>query len=140
MQTTLILSSVFLLIAIGVLHIYWAFGGRWGSRAALPQMGDGALVFAPSMLATLFVAVAVFVAACFLAVEGEILPAVGTTFLTKWGSIACAAVFLLRTMGDFRYFGVFKKVKDTVFAKNDTRFYTPLCLYLAVSFILALYN
>jgi len=139
METVLTASSVCVLLAIAILHIYWAFGGTWGSGAVLPQQaGGGDAVFMPPMLGTLFVAVAVLLAAFFLAAEGDLLPTYTTTFITKWGCILCAVVFFLRTIGDFRYFGVFKKVKDTVFAKNDTRFYTPLCLYLAIAFTIAL--
>lgn len=38
---------------------------------------------------------------------------------------------LLRGVGEFRYVGLFKRVKGSRFARNDTRFYSPLCLMLA---------
>jgi hypothetical protein len=45
--------------------------------------------------------------------------------------------FLIRAIGDFNYVGFFKKQKKTIFGKADTKFYTPLCLTIAIlAFIL----
>ena len=49
-----------------------------------------------------------------------------------YGNLAIGGIFLLRAVGDFRYVGFFKKVKNTAFARNDTRYYSPLCLLLGV--------
>jgi Protein of unknown function (DUF3995) len=51
----------------------------------------------------------------------------------RYGNFFIAFVFLARAIGDFKYAGFFKKVKGTPFAKNDSRFYSPLCLFLSVS-------
>lgn len=40
-------------------------------------------------------------------------------------------LFLLRGIGDFKYLGLFKSVKETPFGKMDTRFYTSLCFSVA---------
>jgi hypothetical protein len=44
---------------------------------------------------------------------------------------------LARAVGDFRYVGFFKRVRDSRFATLDTRVYSPLCFVLAagVAFI-----
>jgi hypothetical protein len=34
-------------------------------------------------------------------------------------------------MGEFNYVGFFKKVKDTEFAKWDTKLFSPLCLLIS---------
>ncbi|KRE83053.1 hypothetical protein ASG89_13045 [Paenibacillus sp. Soil766] len=47
-----------------------------------------------------------------------------------------ATFLVLRAIGDFKYLGFFKKVKHTSFSYYDTRFYSPLCLFLAISFLL----
>lgn len=44
-----------------------------------------------------------------------------------------AAVMLLRSIGDFRYVGFFKRERAGRFAELDTRFYSPLCLLLALA-------
>jgi len=43
-----------------------------------------------------------------------------------------AAVFALRAIGDFRYVGFFKRIRDTRFARLDTLAYSPLCAVLGV--------
>lgn len=40
---------------------------------------------------------------------------------------------LLRSIGDFRYVGFFKRARGSRFAELDTRFYSPLCLPLALA-------
>ncbi len=40
-------------------------------------------------------------------------------------------LIVLRTVGDLRYVGVFKRVRRTRFAVRDTRIYTPVCGVLA---------
>lgn len=42
------------------------------------------------------------------------------------------AIFLVRAIGDFRLFGVFKKEGGDLFSKRDTRIYIPLCLFLGI--------
>ena len=52
---------------------------------------------------------------------------------------ACAVGFAARGLSWARYFGLFKAVRTTAFARYDTRFYSPLCLVLAAGFaVLAL--
>jgi len=41
-------------------------------------------------------------------------------------------LFLIRRIGDFKHAGFFKKVKDTKFGKADTKYFSPLCLFVAV--------
>jgi hypothetical protein len=45
-----------------------------------------------------------------------------------WGIVA---VLLIRAIGDFRYAGLTKKIRNTSFAHKDTRIYTPFCLVIA---------
>jgi hypothetical protein len=47
------------------------------------------------------------------------------------GTAGVAVILLLRGIGDFRYVGLFKRVRDTPFARMDSRVYTPLVLALA---------
>ena len=57
-------------------------------------------------------------------------------WLSQWGLWVLAGLFLLRTIGDFRYVGFFKRVREGRFAHLDTRFYSPLCLLLCVNTVL----
>jgi len=42
-------------VGLAILHLYWAFGGKFGMSAALPEL-DGVPVFTPGAVATLGVA------------------------------------------------------------------------------------
>ncbi|MES2734467.1 MAG: DUF3995 domain-containing protein [Bacteroidota bacterium] len=124
-----------LLIGIGLLHVYWALGGRWGIEVAVPEI-QGKAAFAPSILATVFVAIALLAAAGIvlgrLGVWGSAMP----SWVFYWGTWALASVFLIRSIGNFRLIGFFKKVTGTRFAQWDTFLFSPLCLFIALVLIL----
>jgi hypothetical protein len=129
-------STASVLVVLGLLHVYWAAGGNWGGDVAIPQR-DGKPLFAPSPAATIVVALLLFGAA--LVVLGRLgLWGVG---LPRWPFVAGAwvlvAVFVGRVVGDFRWFGVFKRVTGTPFATWDTRLYVPLCVLLALGCLVA---
>jgi len=118
-------------IAIGVLHLYWAFGPRVGQSAVVPSV-DGKPLFQPGRLATVAVALALFGAAAVVAIRSGMWPMPPLAFLAVIGCWGLVAVFGLRAIGDFRYLGFFKRVKGTRFARADTLVYSPLCALLAV--------
>ncbi|MEM9133959.1 MAG: DUF3995 domain-containing protein [Actinomycetota bacterium] len=119
--------SAAVLVAVAVLHVHWAAGGRWGYEVVLPADGDGGPAFVPGALLTLAVAAAIatfagLVAARLLAVDHWLLTtaiAVGT------------GVFALRAIGDGRQAGFSKSDRSTPFAKADDRWFTPLVTLLA---------
>ena len=51
-------------------------------------------------------------------------------WIFEYGRIIIPGLFVLRSIGDFKYAGLFKKIKNTEFAKMDTKFFTPLCLLI----------
>ncbi len=55
----------------------------------------------------------------------------GFSRFVRYGLWLTAVIFLLRAIGDFRYVGVFKRHRESSFAKLDTLLYSPLCLLLA---------
>lgn len=138
MTLFLIFSSAGILIFVSLIHVYWAFGGRWGTRATLPVKEDGAsTVFVPPTLITLIVSFFILLFSIILLAQSGYLPFYHPDALTKWGCILIASIFILRTIGDFHYIGIFKKIKGTHFSKYDRWMYIPLCLYLAISFVVA---
>ncbi|TPO10981.1 DUF3995 domain-containing protein [Mesorhizobium sp. B1-1-5] len=55
-------------------------------------------------------------------------------FIILW-----AAIFTLRALSWWRYFGLFKRVRTTRFARYDSLLYSPSCLLLGLGlFLLAL--
>ena len=45
-------------------------------------------------------------------------------------------LFFIRAIGDFKYVGFFKKVKQTTFGEMDTTYFSPLCLVISMVGIL----
>lgn len=130
--TVITLTLAAILAAIGILHIYWAFGGNWMAREAIPTNTDGTPLFAPGPAACFVVAIAALGAAALLATR--LVPALSLGFPTvhavfPW--LLCGA-FALRAVGEFKYCGLFKRVRGTLFARYDTRVFTPLCFVLSV--------
>ncbi len=122
--------------ALAFIHVYWSLGGRRGALIAIPQKADGAPVFTPSPIATQAVAFLLIFAAHL--VSGRIAPTL--QLLPAWayfsGPWLLFAVFTLRVIGDFRLVGLFKRERSTVFARYDTRLFTPLCLLLAAALLI----
>ncbi|WP_341677440.1 DUF3995 domain-containing protein [Niveibacterium sp. SC-1] len=121
------IAGVFALLAL--LHLYWVAGGRRGAEAAVPQLADGSPAFAPSRTMTAGVALGLLGCALLVWAQGRPdwiaqLPAL------RWLCRALAGVMLLRAVGDFRLVGFFKTLRDSRFARLDTRYYSPLCLFL----------
>ena len=140
MRLLLILVAVGLLWFISLLHIYWAFGGRWGSAAAIPvKEGEQRPAFTPEKWGTLFVAILILLASVIIVVQGGYMKGFQANGLSKIGSIICAFVFIIRAIGDFKYVGFFKKIKHSQFAKYDTWFYSPLCLFFGIVYIILLF-
>lgn len=122
------------LALIALLHVFWAFGGRWGASAAIPEIPGQGPAFRPGVLATLAVAAALTAAAYLVLARLEVFPRAWPRSLETGLLFAGAAVFALRAMGEFRYVGFFARVRDTRFAQMDRRLYSPLCLGLALMF------
>jgi Protein of unknown function (DUF3995) len=120
------------LFALGALHVYWAGGGRWGSDVAVPTR-DGRPSFDPGIASTLTVAALLCAAA--LVLLGRL--RLWGDWLPRWpfaaGSWVLAIVFGGRVVGDFRWFGLFKRTTGTRFAWWDTRLYVPLCALLSIA-------
>ena len=124
----IVLCCVFL--ALSALHVYWVFAGQSGLDRVVPTQDEKAL-FQPGKASTLLVAGALFVAALVSIWRGFYLH-VGPDWIPRASIWALAVVFALRAIGDFRYIGIFKRVRDTKFARNDTLFFSPLCGAISV--------
>ncbi len=127
-------AAILILIILAGLHIYWAAGGKTGKDVAIPTVNKRP-VLKPTAMTTMMVAVGLFAMAALLAVRiGWLhLPAIpGLSSLVRVGAWLIAAAFALRAVGDFRYVGFFKRIRDSRFARLDTFAYSPLCAFLAL--------
>ena len=118
---------------LSVLHLYWAAGGRAGAVVSLPER-DGAPLFQPGLASTLAVAgLLAFAALLVLAHAGHWPSPALPGWMVSLGVPVAAVVLLGRSIGDFRYVGFFKKVRDTRFARLDTRLFSPIALLLGAA-------
>ena len=124
----IVVCTVFVLLALW--HFYMAFAPASGESGAVPSI-DGKPLFAPSRTATLAVGIVLLLFASLMAATAEILATGLPEPLLTWLSYALALGLLARAIGDFKYVGFFKRVRESRFAGLDTRIYSPLCLLLA---------
>ena len=127
------LCSVFVTLAL------WHF---WMSRSGAPsdQSGavpsvDGRPLFVPSTRSTVAIGVLLLLCAVLVAATADIIDLSLPESLLDGLSCALALGLLARAIGDFRYVGFFKRVRDTPFARMDTLLYSPLCLALAAGMV-----
>lgn len=140
MQVIVVSAAAVILFLISAIHVYWAFGGQWGGKAAVPQKESGRPAFVPGPAPTFAVAFIVLAVGLLLLIQSGQLSLLESNGFTRVCCILCTVVFFLRAVGDFKYFGFFKTVKHSVFSRNDTWLYSPLCLYLAISFATAVWG
>jgi len=147
MRVAYLLLSVF--VALTLLHVYWACGGRRGWNAALPERpaptapdftSARVKALTPSHAATLAVAGALALTGLLVSLRaGLFAPPLRHWALTTTLTIA-ALVFLVRAVGDFHWVGLFKQASDSTFAHWDTAVYSPLCFALGVGLLKVAYG
>ncbi|EMY8531719.1 DUF3995 domain-containing protein [Bacillus paranthracis] len=129
--------SVCILFLVSFLHVYWAFGGKWATNSVIPTKA-GEKAFTPGTGMTLFIALLLSMAAIILLQQTNIVHFAFPNIIVQMGSWVCMVVFFIRVIGEFHYFGTFKRKKDTRFARMDTVLFIPLCAFLSLSFLLAI--
>ena len=131
----------FIFLTLATIHFYWVFGGKWGLKNAIPTKKENENInFKPSSFATFLVGLFLTLFACFYLIQANFI----AFTLPKWASYllwVLPSVFLLRSIGDFKYVGFFKQIKTTVFAKSDTKLFSPLCFTISfLGFLIAYLN
>ncbi len=128
----LAIAGAAILTVIAVAHVIWAFGNRIGPSVIIPTRPDGSAVLAPGRGITLGVALLLFTAAFLLIERGGLGPGLVARPWRALGAGGVAVVLFLRGIGDFHYVGLFKRERQSPFARMDSRLYTPLVLILAL--------
>lgn len=122
--------SIFM--ALSGLHFYWFFGGKWGLEEALPTNEKGVKVLNPGKIETAVVAFGLLAFGIFYLLESGLISMELPKWVREYGGWFIVLIFIARTIGDFNYVGIFKRIKNTEFAKRDTKYYAPLCLFIAL--------
>ncbi len=130
----LLLFTLFFTLAI--LHYYWAIGGKWGFDKALPTDENGKRILNPRPLESTLVGLLLTSFSVFYLYKSELIWIDLSSSILNYISWTIPFIFILRAVGDFKYIGFFKRVRSTVFAKLDTVFYSPLCLFIGLTGII----
>ncbi len=144
MTTIIAIVLMVIFLTISGVHVYWGFGGQWGNGAVLPTKDDQIKVMMPGIFPTFLVAFGLLgfgIIVILNITELDVEIPTWLNIIRTYGLWVIACIFLLRAIGEFNYVGFFKKYKHTKFGQNDTKYYSPLCLIIAIlSIILALAN
>jgi hypothetical protein len=127
---SILLFTVFTSLAL--IHFYWLFGGKWGLKEAIPTKEDGTPNIKPPKIATLIVGCGLALLGIFYLIKASILTVYVPNWVIGYGSWIIPSIFILRAIGEFKYVGLFKKIKDTTFGKADTKIFVPLCLTIGI--------
>ena len=122
---------VIILVSLGVIHFYWAFGGKFLLDSAIPTQ-DGKKLLNPGVFLTFLVGF-MLLGCAFVVLE--IKSEDNIYIYLNW---AIATLFGIRAIGDFNMVGFFKKIKHTKFALYDTKYFSPLCFGISVSLMILL--
>ncbi|SFU40613.1 Protein of unknown function [Polaromonas sp. YR568] len=123
---------------LGLVHVYWALGGRLGLQAALPQLPvqpgkpQMANAFDPRRGTTLAVAAVLISVGAAVGLRGGLFSAPVQHGALQAVLAGVALVMFARAVGDFRLVGFFKRVKGSAFARMDSWVYSPLCVALGL--------
>jgi len=132
MKAPLSAFNALLLLLLALLHFYWAMGGKWGFDAVLPTNEKGERVMNPKIKDSILVAFGLSFFSIYYLMHGGWLAIALPPWLFNSGIWIISGLFLLRSIGDFKYVGMTKKVKNTAFASNDNRWFIPICLIIGL--------
>lgn len=127
-SSSIILCAIFIILS--GFHFYWLFGGTWGLDSVIPSKTNEATTLAIPKLATLIVALGLAFLAFFYLSISTLINYQFPDWISIYGGWFIASIFIIRAIGEFKYVGLFKKIKDTKFAKADTKIFVPLCLFI----------
>jgi hypothetical protein len=135
MVSFLAFTLILIFVSISILHFYWAFGGKKWVNYAIPTKGADLTtpLFKPGFFETLVVALGFLVFAWIIGMNAHLFPLVWLppNYVT-YATFGIAFIFLLRSIGEFRYIGFFKTIKNTTFSQMDSRYYSPLCFLIVI--------
>lgn len=139
-MTFILILLFFIFLTLGVIHFYWAKGGKWAFKNAIPTKENGDLVLNPRTIDSIMVGLYLTIIAVFYLLQLNILK-IDFPSWTNYILWIIPTVFLLRAIGDFKYVGFFKRTKTTLFAKWDRKLFSPLCLAISfLGFMIAYFN
>lgn len=141
MKSTLGIILFAIFAVLSAIHFYWGFGGKSGQTSAVPTIKNGDKLFSPGILSCFAVAFGLSAFGICSLIKADLLSTGLPNWLITFAVWGISLIFILRAIGEFKYVGFFKKIKNTKFAEIDAKFYSPLCLLIGtLAMVLALQN
>ena len=125
-----------LFTSLGFIHFYWLLGGKWGLEKVIPTKDNQLNTLSIPKFATLLVGLVLVLFGLLYLVKTGLVNLEIPNWITNYGYGIIPAIFILRAVGDFKYVGFFKKIRNTKFAKADSKLFSPLCLTVGIIGIL----
>ncbi|MEZ2331045.1 DUF3995 domain-containing protein [Mesorhizobium sp. RCC_202] len=132
MQAAVVAVCSAILVAGAGFHLYWGFGGRAGAGISLPQREDGSPAMKETAIGALAIGVILALVLLLVLSFAGLIDVPVPRWLLKTAIIVWAIIFTLRALSWSRYFGLFKRVRNTRFARYDSLLYSPACLVLGL--------
>jgi hypothetical protein len=126
----MLLSLIFLVLSL--IHFNWAFGSDRWMDSAIPTDSENQKLFQPRFLECFVIAVGLLILATLPMVRAKMMSDFLPEFISKNGLKLVTLIFFARCIGEFKYVGIFKKVKGTAFAKADDQIFNPLCCLIGI--------
>ena len=120
-----------IMTAVSLFHFYWALGGSYGLKSAGPTLKNKENFIPSGYL--------IFIVACLLLCLAILsLQLVWPLHFVKdyvsYIGYLVSAIFIIRGVGDFKYVGMFKKIYNSNFARLDTKYFSPLIIFLGLAY------
>ena len=132
MISTLSILLFVIFIILGLIHFNWVFGGKWGFEKTLPTKENGERVLNPKKFDSAVVGLGLTFFGLFYLLKSGFLNFDIPIWIIIYGSWIIPSIFILRAIGDFKYVGFLKKIKNTEFGKIDSKLFSPLCLIIGI--------
>ena len=109
-----ILESILIItfLVISIIHFYWLFGGLKGLNKALPTDEKGKRVLHPGKIETIIVSLGLLFFSFYYFTKVGIFEIELPQLIALYSGWIISAIFILRAVGDFKYVGFFKKIKN----------------------------
>lgn len=129
-----ILFVIFL--SLSLIHFYWGLGGKWGINDSVPRNKNDEAIMKPRMFDCFLIALGLLIFGVFILIKIQLFLLSLPHVVRYWGLPLIGAIFILRAVGEFKYVGFFKRIKSSNFAQLDTKYYSPLCLFIGIMIII----
>jgi len=134
--TTLSIILFLIFTILGGFHLYWFFGGIWALEKVIPSKDNVANTLRIPKFATLIVGLVLISFGLIYLIKTGLINVPIPIWVANYGCWVIPSIFILRSIGEFNYIGFFKKIKNTEFAKADSKLFSPLCLAIGIIGIL----